>query len=208
MPKSIVSFTNYNFRQTSIFFCAGINYTNSFRNKFTTIIFNSCGEVSYVPSRGDDTLFLISKFSSFLKIKNFFFKDLEVLKPFIKFFSVPFLLLQQEKNSIISLLELKPLRGVQYTRSIGSKSRLLRLDTRTGYSLVALSSRLKKIFSIFSLTTTGHSNLNFSKKSLLSTKCGDFRKKGLKSKVRGVAMNPIDHPHGGRTNSIKYQRTP
>jgi ribosomal protein L2 len=26
--------------------------------------------------------------------------------------------------------------------------------------------------------------------------------------VRGVAMNPTDHPHGGRAKSIKYQRTP
>jgi large subunit ribosomal protein L2 len=26
--------------------------------------------------------------------------------------------------------------------------------------------------------------------------------------VRGVAMNPVDHPHGGRTKAIRYQRTP
>jgi len=31
---------------------------------------------------------------------------------------------------------------------------------------------------------------------------------GNKSIVRGVAMNPVDHPHGGRTKAIAYQRTP
>jgi large subunit ribosomal protein L2 len=31
---------------------------------------------------------------------------------------------------------------------------------------------------------------------------------GKKSIVRGVAMNPVDHPHGGRAKSIKYPRTP
>ena len=31
---------------------------------------------------------------------------------------------------------------------------------------------------------------------------------GKKPKVRGVAKNPIDHPHGGRTKAIKYPRTP
>ena len=31
---------------------------------------------------------------------------------------------------------------------------------------------------------------------------------GKKPKVRGVAKNPTDHPHGGRTKAIKYPRTP
>jgi large subunit ribosomal protein L2 len=39
-------------------------------------------------------------------------------------------------------------------------------------------------------------------------KAGYWRSFGLKSIVRGVAMNPVDHPHGGRTKAVKYPRTP
>ena len=39
-------------------------------------------------------------------------------------------------------------------------------------------------------------------------KAGYWRSFGIKSLVRGVAMNPVDHPHGGRTKSIKYPQTP
>jgi large subunit ribosomal protein L2 len=41
-----------------------------------------------------------------------------------------------------------------------------------------------------------------------NTKSGYWRSFGCKPIVRGVAMNPVDHPHGGRTSTIKYPRTP
>ena len=206
--KNRIPFANYNFRQTSLFFFAGINFTNNFKNKLYSLIFNSTGEVSYVPTRVSDELFYLSKLSSLDKLYNSFLSELLTLKPFIKINSVQFLIIQQDKNTNVSLLEVKPLSGIQYTRSLGSKSKILKLDTRTGYSLVVLSSGLKKIFSIFSLSTSGSCNINFFKKTLSSTKSSDSLKRGLKPSVRGVAMNPIDHPHGGRTKSIKYQRTP
>jgi large subunit ribosomal protein L2 len=46
-------------------------------------------------------------------------------------------------------------------------------------------------------------NKNFS-----NGKAGYWRLFGVKPLVRGVAMNPVDHPHGGRTKSIRYPRTP
>ena len=45
-------------------------------------------------------------------------------------------------------------------------------------------------------------------KNMNNTKSGYWRALGIKSTVRGVAKNPVDHPHGGRTKSIKYPRTP
>ena len=66
----------------------------------------------------------------------------------------------------------------------------------------------QKTFSIFSLASNGRANLYILKKNFKNTKSGFWRKKGFKPTVRGVAMNPVDHPHGGRTNSIKYPRTP
>lgn len=37
---------------------------------------------------------------------------------------------------------------------------------------------------------------------------GAMRRKGFSPVVRGVAQNPNDHPHGGRTKTVKYPRTP
>lgn len=37
---------------------------------------------------------------------------------------------------------------------------------------------------------------------------GRARLLGFKPTVRGVAKNPVDHPHGGTTKSIKFPRTP
>jgi large subunit ribosomal protein L2 len=45
-------------------------------------------------------------------------------------------------------------------------------------------------------------------KKYVNGKAGFWRSFGHKPIVRGVAMNPVDHPHGGRTKAIKHQRTP
>lgn len=37
---------------------------------------------------------------------------------------------------------------------------------------------------------------------------GARRRRGFSPTVRGVAKNPNDHPHGGRTKTVKYPRTP
>lgn len=121
---------------------------------------------------------------------------------------VPYIIIQQFKNTSVSFLELWPLRGIQYVRSFGSKSHIIKLDTRTGLSLIKLPSGLQKTFSIFSLSSSGRANLYILKNNFKNTKSGFQRSRGFKPTVRGVAMNPVDHPHGGRTNSIKYPRTP
>jgi large subunit ribosomal protein L2 len=46
------------------------------------------------------------------------------------------------------------------------------------------------------------------KRKITNTKSGFWRTFGIKPIVRGVARNPIDHPHGGRTKAIRYPRTP
>jgi large subunit ribosomal protein L2 len=71
-----------------------------------------------------------------------------------------------------------------------------------------LSSGVKKVFSAFSLASEGSANLHILKNQWMNTKSGFWRQKGFKPKVRGVAKNPVDHPHGGRTKAIRYPRTP
>lgn len=43
---------------------------------------------------------------------------------------------------------------------------------------------------------------------LVLGKAGVKRNKGIRPTVRGVAMNPVDHPHGGRTNGGRPSVTP
>jgi large subunit ribosomal protein L2 len=70
-----------------------------------------------------------------------------------------------------------------------------------------LPSGIKKIFSYYSYVFLGRVALRWSKR-FTTNKAGYWRSFGSKSMVRGVARNPVDHPHGGRTKSIKYPRTP
>lgn len=208
ISKKRLPFINYNYRNNCIFFIAGLNYT-SYNLKLSSLIFNSTGEVCYIPSRSSDRLFLLARNKSFFKKTSpSILKDVLTLNPYLLLDQIPFMLIQQKKNSSISFVESWPLKKIQYTRSFGSQAKIIKLDTRTGLSLVKLSSGIKKIFSAFSLASKGRSNLYILKNRFKNTKSGYWRGKGLKSIVRGVAMNPVDHPHGGRTNSIKYPRTP
>jgi len=66
---------------------------------------------------------------------------------------------------------------------------------------------VRKLFSIYSFTNLGASSRS-DKQFLKTTKSGFYRNLGIGVCVRGIAQNPVDHPHGGRTKSIKYPRTP
>lgn len=206
--KKKLPLLNYFRRSGALSFIAGVNYTG-FNFKVSSLVFNSSGEVSYLPFNSGSILFFIfAKTPIITKISPSVFKNVVITRPESFLMYHPYLLIQQQKNVNISFLEAKPLAGIKYTRSFGSRSKIIKLDTRTGLSLVKLSSGVKKIFSAFSLSSEGSANLRILKKMLKNTKSGDWRARGRKPIVRGVAMNPVDHPHGGRTNSIKYPRTP
>jgi large subunit ribosomal protein L2 len=111
------------------------------------------------------------------------------------------------KNKPVSLVELIPYKGVQYIRSLGSFGILLKMDLRINTALIKLPSGVRKVVSTRALGSTGAVALPINKN--FKNNLAGFRKnKGFKSIVRGVAMNPVDHPHGGRAKAIKYQRTP
>lgn len=152
---------------------AGINYT-SYTLKIASLIFNSSGMVSYIPAKMDDIFFMLFRNKPLLKsVSPIIVKDVLTLKPHSVISEIPHMLLQQKKNSAINHVELRPLRGVQYTRSFGSKSAIIKLDTRTGLSLLRLSSGVKKVFSAFSLSSKGNSNLYILKNRFRNTKSGD-----------------------------------
>jgi len=198
---------NYSFRSSSLFFIGGIHYSG-FHKKIVSLIFNSTGVITYLPSKFNDAFFQLKKLKKLTFNETRLYKELLHFKPQARIVPTPYMLLQQKKNANISFLELKPLRGMEYARSLGSSASIIKLDTRTGFSLVKLPSGIKKVFSAFSLSCEGSANISILRKQLKSTKAGDLKVTGRKPNVRGVAMNPVDHPHGGRTKSLKYPRTP
>ena len=70
-----------------------------------------------------------------------------------------------------------------------------------------LPTGLVRIISIFCTGTLGRAS-NISHKNEFFVKAGYSRNNGVRPSVRGVAMNPVDHPHGGRTKTSSPEVTP
>lgn len=111
-------------------------------------------------------------------------------------------------GTIIHNVELKPGKGGQIARSAGAYVQLVGRDA--GYAQIRLSSgevrrvRLECMATIGAVSNPDHGNINLGK-------AGRNRWLGRRPVVRGVAMNPVDHPHGGgegRTSGGRHPVTP
>ncbi len=97
-------------------------------------------------------------------------------------------------GTIIHNVEMKPGKGAQMVRSAGTFAQLVGRDQ--GYAQIKLTSGELRIVSGECMATVGavsnpdHMNTNMGK-------AGRNRWKGRRPSVRGVAMNPVDHPLGG-----------
>jgi len=108
----------------------------------------------------------------------------------------------------IHCLEMKPGKGAQIARSAGASAQLVAREG--GYATVRLrSGEMRKIHVDCRATIGEVSNSEHSLRSL--GKAGAKRWRGVRPTVRGVAMNPVDHPHGGgegRTSGGRHPVTP
>jgi large subunit ribosomal protein L2 len=111
-------------------------------------------------------------------------------------------------GTIIHNVEMKPLKGAQIARSAGCYVQLVGRDT--GYAQIRLSSGELRMVPDNCIATIGAvsnpDNMNEN-----SGKAGRSRWLGIRPSVRGVAMNPVDHPHGGgegRTSGGRHPVTP
>lgn len=185
---------NYNLRQLRLGFLISFIFI-PFKNKLLSLIYYSNGSFSYFLTGESHKLFFFIYSQSVRRLKKVKFKN---------FF---FMLFQIQKLSFVSLVELIPGKGSQYVRSSGVKSRIIKFDHDNHSVLLKLPSGVKKVFSYYSYVMLDRialsNNVNF-----YNGKAGYWRSFGIKSLVRGVAMNPVDHPHGGRTKAVKYPRTP
>ena len=111
-------------------------------------------------------------------------------------------------GTIIHNVELKPLKGGQIARSAGTYAQLVGRDA--GYAQIRLGSgELRMVMDTCMATVGAVSNPDHMNEVM--GKAGRNRHKGRRPHVRGVAMNPIDHPHGGgegRTSGGRHPVTP
>jgi len=111
-------------------------------------------------------------------------------------------------GTIVHNVELKAGKGGQIARSAGTYAQFVGRDG--GYAQIRLNSgelrmvRQECMATVGAVSNPDHSNQNFGK-------AGRTRHQGKRPSVRGVVMNPIDHPHGGgegRTSGGRHPVTP
>ncbi len=111
-------------------------------------------------------------------------------------------------GTIIHNVEMKPGKGGQLARSAGTYVQLVGRDA--GYALLRLSSGEVRLVRGECMATIGAVS-NPDQQNIVIGKAGRNRWLGKRPSVRGVAMNPIDHPHGGgegRTSGGRHPVTP
>lgn len=112
-------------------------------------------------------------------------------------------------GTMVHAVELIPGRGAQIARSAGTAAQILSKDA--GYVQLKMPSSEIRIVNENCLATIGQtSNVEWS--NIIWGKAGKKRHYGIRPHVRGKAMNPVDHPHGGGEGrspvGLKYSKTP
>jgi large subunit ribosomal protein L2 len=111
-------------------------------------------------------------------------------------------------GSVVHCIELKPGKGAQMARSAGAAVQLVAREGRHA-TLRLRSGETRKVLSDCRATLGEVSNSEHSLRKL--GKAGAARWRGVRPTVRGVAMNPVDHPHGGgegRTSGGRHPVSP
>ena len=111
-------------------------------------------------------------------------------------------------GTVVHAIELRPGKGAQLARSAGTSVQLVAREGR--YATIRLrSGEMRKVQSECRATIGEVSN---SEHNLIKYgKAGAKRWRGIRPTVRGVVMNPVDHPHGGgegRTSGGRHPCTP
>ena len=111
-------------------------------------------------------------------------------------------------GTLIHNIELKPGKGGQLARSAGTYVQLVGRDR--GYAILRLTSGEVRLVRSECMATIGAVS-NPDQQNIKLGKAGRKRSLGKRPHVRGVVMNPVDHPHGGgegRTSGGRHPVTP
>ena len=108
-------------------------------------------------------------------------------------------------GTIVHNVELKPGRGGQMARAAGTYVQIVGRDV--GYALLRMASGEVRMVRSDCMATIGAVS-NPDQQNVKIGKAGRSRWMGKRPSVRGTAMNPVDHPHGGGEGRTKGGRHP
>ena len=111
-------------------------------------------------------------------------------------------------GTVVHCVELKPGKGAQIARSAGASVQLIAREGRFA-TLRLRSGEMRKVLAECRAVIGEVSNATNNLRKL--GKAGAMRWRGVRPTVRGVAMNPVDHPHGGgegRTSGGRHPVSP
>lgn len=166
------------------------------RTAFISLICYSNGILSYILSAEDNWVgkFIYSlrtiptrrkKLLSFVIFKPFFLR-------FGNFVPIRLLKAGSEVSGVTSSVLSKSI----FSRSAGTKCRVLRPNVAGRFCVLRLPSGCIQVLGVNNFGVFGRMS-NVTHKLINLKKAGDNRLKGWRPHVRGVAKNPVDHPHGG-----------
>lgn len=111
-------------------------------------------------------------------------------------------------GTFVHCVEMKPGKGAQLARSAGASAQIVARES--GYATLRLrSGEIRRVHADCKATVGEVGNTEHNLRSL--GKAGAARWRGIRPTVRGVVMNPVDHPHGGgegRTSGGRHPVTP
>lgn len=97
-------------------------------------------------------------------------------------------------GTVVHCVEMKPGKGAQMARSAGTSAQIVAREGR----YVTLRLRSGEMRKVLSECRASIGTVSNSEHSLVKLgKAGATRHRGIRPTVRGVSMNPVDHPHGG-----------
>ena len=131
-----------------------------FENKLVSLVITYPGFLTYLPATETAKIFQFMYFP----VTNPRIKALFRRPTFSLFYYL-------RKLTLVSLLELTPGSGIKYARSAGTSAKVLKLDPATHTALVQLPSRVRKMFSLYSLVSVGAVALK-EKRLLSNTRSG------------------------------------
>lgn len=108
-------------------------------------------------------------------------------------------------GTVIHNIELTKGKGGQLARSAGNSAQLVAKEN--DYATVRLSSGEVRMVHLENIATIGTVG-NVEHETVSVGKAGRSRYKGIRPTVRGTAMNPVDHPHGGGEGKSSAGRHP
>lgn len=108
--------------------------------------------------------------------------------------------------SLVSNIHINSSKKPKYIRSAGTFAQVVEIDIDFDIYKIRLFNKKYIFIGRYSFITLGR-NSNIWHKKIIIGKAGLSKKLGFKPVVRGVAMNAVDHPNGGRTKSNSPEKS-